>query len=136
MIGHILLIDDDPDEWDIFNEALQEVCEKCKCTYADGALDGLNMLRFIRPDVIFLDINMSKVNGFECLERIKKIDTFYAVPVIIYSNGIQDETFKKAIKMGAIACIRKPTGIPDLVKVLDHVINIKEPLSSLGTRFI
>ena len=119
MIGHILLIDDDPDEWDIFNDALQEVCEKCKCTYADGAMDGLNMLRFIRPDVIFLDINMSKVNGFECLERIRKIDTFSAVPVIIYSNGIQEETFKTALKMGAVACIRKPTRIVDLVKVLD-----------------
>jgi CheY-like chemotaxis protein len=136
MIGHILLIDDDPDEWDIFNEALQEVCEKCKCTYADGALDGLNMLRFIRPDVIFLDINMSKVNGFECLERIRKIDTFSAVPVVIYSNGIQEETFKMAIKMGAVACIRKPSAIPDLVKVLDHVINVNEPLAALGTRFI
>lgn len=136
MIGHILLIDDDPDEWDIFSEALQEICDSCKCTYADGALDGLNMLRFIRPDVIFLDINMSKVNGFECLERIKQIDNFASVPVIIYSNGIQDETFKKAIKMGAVACIRKPTAIPDLSVVLDHVVNSNQPLSELGTKFI
>lgn len=136
MIGHILLIDDDPDEWDIFNEALQEVCETCKCTYADGALDGLNMLRFIRPDVIFLDINMSKVNGFECLQRIKQIDTFSAVPVIIYSNGIQDGTYEKAIGMGAVACIRKPTGIPELINVLSHVIKSREPLNTLGTRFI
>jgi DNA-binding response OmpR family regulator len=136
MIGHILLIDDDPDEWDIFNEALQEVNDKCKCTYADGALDGLNMLRYIRPDVIFLDINMSKVNGFECLQRIKQIDNFAVVPVIIYSNGIQEETVKKALKMGAVACIRKPTGIPDLVNVLKHVVNTNEPLTALGNRFI
>jgi CheY-like chemotaxis protein len=136
MIGHILLIDDDPDEWDIFNEALQEVCATCKCTYADGALDGLNMLRFIRPDVIFLDINMSKVNGFECLQRIKMIDTFQNVPVVIYSNGIQDDTLARATKMGAVACIRKPTGIPELIVVLRHVIQSAEPLEQLGTRFI
>jgi CheY-like chemotaxis protein len=136
MIGHILLIDDDPDEWDIFNEALTEVCDSCKCTYADGALDGLNMLRFIRPDVIFLDINMSKVNGFECLERIKLIDTFLTVPVVIYSNGIHDESIRKAMSLGAVACIRKPTGIPELVSILNHVINSNEPLSALGTRFI
>ncbi|RYG01634.1 MAG: response regulator [Chitinophagaceae bacterium] len=136
MIGHILLIDDDPDEWDIFNEALQEVCDKCKCTYADGALDGLNMLRYIRPDVIFLDINMSKVNGFECLQRIKQIDNFASVPVVIYSNGIMDETVRKANELGAIACIRKPTGIPDLAIVLDHVINSNEPLEALGNKFI
>jgi len=136
MRGHILLIDDDPDEWDIFNEALQQVCETCKCTYADGALDGLNMLRYIRPDVIFLDINMSKVNGFECLQRIKQIDNFSVVPVIIYSNGIMDETFAKAMKMGANACIRKPTGIPDLIKILSHVVHSDEPLSAIGTRFI
>ncbi len=136
MRGHILLIDDDPDEWDIFNEALQLVSESCKCTYADGALDGLNMLRYIRPDVIFLDINMSKVNGFECLQRIKQIDNFAMVPVIIYSNGIQGDTFEKAMKMGANACIRKPAGIPDLVKVLRHVVHSEEPLSAIGTRFI
>jgi CheY-like chemotaxis protein len=136
MIGHILLIDDDPDEWDIFSEALQEICDSCKCTYADGALDGLNMLRFIRPDVIFLDINMSKVNGFECLQRIKQIDNFASVPVIIYSNGIQEETVKKAMKMGAVACIRKPTAIPDLSVVLDHVVNSNQPLSEIGSKFI
>jgi DNA-binding response OmpR family regulator len=136
MIGHILLIDDDPDEWDIFNEALQEICDKCKCTYADGALDGLNMLRFIRPDVIFLDINMSKVNGFECLQRIKQVDNFSAVPVIIYSNGIQEETVAKATKMGAVACIRKPTGISDLAAILKYLIETNEPLSELGTRFV
>ena len=67
---------------------------------------------------------------------LSEVLTYLNYEVIIYSNGIQDETFKKALKMGAVACIRKPTGIPALVKVLDHVINVNEPLASLGTRFI
>ena len=83
MRGHILLIDDDPDEWDIFNEALQQVCESCKCTYADGALDGLNMLRYIRPDVIFLDINMPAMNGWEFLERYAALDRQQKANVVI-----------------------------------------------------
>lgn len=136
MKKHLLLIDDDSDEWDFFNEAVDQMQVPCKCTYADGAIDGIQMLRFISPDLIFLDINMSKVNGFECLEQLKKEPSTQNIPVVIYSIGLNPALCKKAIDNGAIACVKKFSSIPALTKALEEIISMEVPLSSIGEKYL
>lgn len=135
MKKHLFLIDDDPDEWDFFNEAVDQMKVPCKCTYADGALDGLQMLRYIQPDIIFLDINMSRINGLECLDSLKSNEAYKEVPVIIYSIGLNASLCKQAIQAGAIACVRKLSSITALSRVLEEIVTMEESLESIGEKY-
>lgn len=118
----ILLIDDDNDELDIFNLALNEEQIAYICSYARNAKEALKALSMFVPDFIFLDTNMPGMNGIDCLEEIKKIKTVEEVPVIMYSTYMDDIVCKKAMKLGATACIQKPDEILRLRKILKRII--------------
>jgi CheY-like chemotaxis protein len=122
MHKHFFLIDDDPDELDIFSEALREVDAGCTCTWADSPFSALVKLQTETPDIIFLDINMPRMDGFECLQEIRKLDNLAHIPVILYSNGINDEACKKAIRLGAAGCVRKAADIPKLTQIIKRVM--------------
>jgi PleD family two-component response regulator len=113
MTKTILLIDDDEDELEIFNGALTQVPFPIECTQATSTEEGLKMLKTFKPDYIFVDYNMPRQNGLVCLEEIKKIHELENIPVILYSNYIDSEMEKKAMKLGATLCMKKPfmTGI-------------------------
>ncbi|MET0242217.1 MAG: response regulator [Flavitalea sp.] len=122
MYTNFFLIDDDPDELDIFAEALTEVDPRFTCTWANSPSKALDILQDKTPDVIFLDINMPRMDGYECLQEIKKIDNVANVPVIMYSNGINTEACNRALALGAAGCVRKAADIPKLTNIIRNVI--------------
>lgn len=105
---HILLVDDDLDEFEFFLMALEKMPSLFKCTYAGGGTEALNLLNEIEPDFIFLDMNMPARNGLECLKEIKKIEKYRHIPIIIYSTTIDESIAKKALALGAVQCLTKP----------------------------
>lgn len=119
----ILLIDDDEDEQVIFTEALKEVSSSIKCIFAITAEEGLKLVRHLQPSCVFLDINMPMLNGFECLEYIKKDEHLDKIPVVIYSTGINKSVSERAIKEGATACIKKEGSIHELASSLKKFLS-------------
>ncbi len=118
MKTHILLIDDDIDEMKTFVEALKEVVEPFKCTYASNGIHALKMLFYLRPEAIFVDYNMPAMNGLEFIEEIKKNEQLRYIPVFLYSRHINADTKEKAEEMGIAGCMEKPASIEGLVKAL------------------
>ena len=102
MKTHVCLIDDDPDELDIFMDALNRMDMPCKCTSAESGEHALQMLGYLSPDFIFLDMNMPRMSGLECLVEIRKMHQFDKIPVILYSTGMNDITRARALALGAI----------------------------------
>ena len=85
-----LLIDDDLDDQEIFSLCLKHIDDNVQCRVANNGIDALNILskdQEYTPDVIFLDINMPKMNGLACLEKLKEILTS--------KRGLDIETFNK-----------------------------------------
>ena len=117
-----MLIDDDDDELEIFIIALNESGVEYNCNFARSAEQALMILQGLVPDFIFLDINMPKINGFKCLQEIKKIKDIKDTPVIIYSTGINDENRRDALAMGASACIQKPRQLKSLTETLKMIL--------------
>jgi DNA-binding response OmpR family regulator len=74
------------------------------------------------PDFIFLDINMPRLNGFNCLRELKERNALHDVAVVIYSSDIPEETSKKAIGMGAAFCVEKTAAIGTLSKKLQAIL--------------
>lgn len=121
MYNTILLIDDDQDDTDLFVEALAEINPAITCYHAiDGrqALDKLLTKQIRRPDIIFLDINMPGMNGWQCLKSLKGQELLQQIPVIMYSTSSAQRDRDIATDLGALGFLTKPTDYRDLKKAL------------------
>lgn len=118
----ILLIDDDQEEFHILNHALQVAGLPHSCIWANGIERATQLLCEVLPDYIFIDYNMPKENGLACLEKIRKIKAIQDVPVVFYSNSIDETTRLQARERGASFCMEKPNSLSKLVANLIDIM--------------
>ena len=121
----ILFVDDDPDDYDIFCDALKTAKPKSKCLHVEdgqAAIDFLNDRISTLPDYIFLDINMPIMGGKECLMKIKQNPKLKMIPVFMYSTTTSPIEINECKKLGAQDFIVKPATFRNLVNTLKEVI--------------
>ena len=84
-----MLVDDDRDDQEIFLMALQKADATMTCCVANDGVEGVKTLSDFSytPRYIFIDINMPKMNGIDCLEQIRKLDHLRNSLVIMYSTS-------------------------------------------------
>ena len=104
----LLLVDDEP-------LILEVLTEHFKNEPPSGA-DALGALLRARPDVVFLDINMPRMNGIEVLKDIKRIDA--SIAVIMVTANEQITLAAEALTAGAFAYVPKPFDF----RYLDHML--------------
>lgn len=123
MKQHILLIDDEQDELELLLEALQQVPvdDGFKCTYAANASHALIMLRYLVPDVIFVDMNMPGLSGLDFLGHIRSDDKLKNVRIFLFSNSITENVREKASKLGASGCINKANNLQGMTDELKNI---------------
>lgn len=112
-----ILIDDDPDDQLVFSLAITELNKSVFCVAFGNALEALTKLEddaAFSPDLIFLDLNLPGINGFECLTRIKRNPKLSHIPVVIYTTSSRQEDILKTKNLGAAAFITKPFLMADL----------------------
>ena len=122
---HVLLADDDLDDCDLFKTALTELPVNAHLGViynGDQLLVELNLESFQLPDVLFLDLNMPRKNGTECLQVIKSTDRLKEIPVIVFSTSVPETLAKKLIALGAKDCIRKPSTFQDLKGIILKIL--------------
>lgn len=119
-----LLIDDDFDDQEVFVTAAAEVNSATTCQVISDARDALQFLRRTTdlPDLIFLDINMPRMNGFEFLVELKKDERLQYIPVIFYSTTRDESQIAKATRLGASGFITKTNHYDSLCKILGHFL--------------
>jgi CheY-like chemotaxis protein len=116
----ILLIDDDQEELIILRQAIEMAGLSHYCIWAENMERAEKLLSEVMPDLILIDFNMPIMNGLACLEKIRKMDNFHRVPIVIYSSSIDDRTRKLADAQGA-SCVEKPTSILQLIQYLKKI---------------
>jgi len=129
----ILLADDDKDDCFLFREALSELSIP---TNLETVYDGEQLMSYLNdradrlPHVLFLDLNMPRKNGFECLSEIKHNDKLKDLPVVMFSTSYprdmhyENDIMKLLYKIGARDYIRKPENF-NLLKEVIHDILVK-----------
>ena len=126
----IMIIDDDPDDIAFFCEALSEIDASIKCVTAYGGEQALSMLRAnqaIAPDIIFMDLNMPRMNGRECLECIKSDVSISDIPVVVYTTSRTEDDFEVTTKLGAVYFLTKPNKFDDLKNAIELIFRSKWP---------
>ena len=122
LIKRILLIDDDHDDCVLFEAALSEVSSSIKVDALNVCEEVLQALDNCGPDVIFLDINLPKVNGFKCLKEIQSSAQHCRIPIIMYSSSNNPKEVNIAYGYGATLFFKKPTRYLELVESLKSIL--------------
>lgn len=124
---HIMLADDDEDDRLFFKEAFEEVKIKYKIsTFNDGEqlMDYLYVANNPLPDIIFLDLNMPRKSGIECLKEIRNNERLQKISVAIYSTSSSEQDIEDTFVSGANVYIKKPNDFNMLKKILSDVVHI------------
>jgi CheY-like chemotaxis protein len=117
----ILLADDDTDDCIFFRRAIQELQLSTNLITVHDGEELMSMLTdesCVLPDVLYLDLNMPRKNGFECLTEIKKSEKLNRFPVVIFSTSFEQEVVNQLYINGAQFFIRKPAEFQQFKKII------------------
>lgn len=121
----LLMAEDDPDDRLLLEEAMFEVEGGHEIDFAP---DGEAILELLRsgaptPDLVLLDLNMPRMNGFEALEEIRRDAVLRILPVVVLTTSTASDDIVKAYRLGASAFLSKPEsfrGLVELLRCLTH----------------
>lgn len=139
MAIEFLLVDDDTDDSDLIFEVLNEINSYVKYTYAMEGPEALALLdNGYMPNIVFLDINMPGMNGWQCLSKLKANDRFKDIPVVMYSTSSYQHEIEKAFELGALAFFTKPNHYSLLKKNMKIILDAIEAgtLESLNKKVL
>jgi CheY-like chemotaxis protein len=123
----VFLADDDEDDCMLFQEALNDMDRKVELTVSR---DGEELMNTFDekvpppPNVLFLDLNMPRKSGFECLKEMRKSDKLKDIPVVVFSTSADNDHIKKTFHDGANYYARKPGNFVELKKLIEQVLAI------------
>lgn len=136
-----LLVDDDPDDTFLFSEVLHDVDPSIGFHTAANGQEALDMLKNSTslPDLIFLDLNMPRMGGVECLSMLKSDEALKNIPVIIYTTSSQSKDIEVTIQKGAVCFITKPSNMKELTEILSTITRslpggLEGAIRSLGNK--
>jgi len=122
---HILLADDDENDRQLFKEAFEELNIK---TIVRTVNNGIQLMQWLNrknirlPDLLFLDLNMPRKNGLECLKDIKSNKKLKDISISIYSTSDNEIDIEETFLNGANAYITKPNNFNKLKQVLEKAV--------------
>ncbi len=121
----IILVDDDFEDAEFFQYAVNVVgtpidflhVESSECLFKTLAVNPTDL-----PDLIFLDLNLPKVDGFQCLKELKSSCNYTKIPVLIYSTSSDEQDKELAKELGAVDFISKPFELSTLIEKLKSIV--------------
>ena len=122
---NILLADDDENDRMIFQEAFEEIKIK---TSIHTVNNGIQLMEYLKtkntnlPDILFLDLNMPRKNGLECLREIRNDKKLNDISIAIYSTSASEKDIEETFRLGANVYINKPTDFAILKQALAKAI--------------
>lgn len=126
-IIRVLLADDDKEDRTDFIEAFETLRIK---TQVQTVKDGVELMEYLKdpssvlPHVLFLDLNMPKKSGLECLNEIKQIERLKNITIVIYSTSSSEKDIEETFLKGANVYLKKPAHLTVLKKSLLHVLTV------------
>ena len=121
-VKSILLIDDDPDDRDLFKNALSLVDASVQLDCAKNGVEALDRLQQQAPDIIFLDLNMPLMPGLEFLAKLKKTVDLNEIPVIIFTTSSAERDIEETALLDADEYIVKPSNFRQIVADIKRVL--------------
>jgi CheY-like chemotaxis protein len=128
--GVIFYCDDDDDDLMIFLDIIKQIDPEFQCITSSDCEDALQILSSgdITPDLIFLDIKMTKMSGIELLAWLKRYHALQDVPIVMYSTSLNKRETDYCIELGASAVIPKLFSLEESIKQIQETLNTYLPV--------
>lgn len=124
----ILLVEDNAADILLLEEALADIAVKINLHVVNNGEEAISYLQqvepfkaAIRPDLILLDLNLPKKNGFEVLEEIKQDSKLQQIPVVILSTSQAPEDVSRSYQLHANCYISKPSDLGRFMVVVQSI---------------
>jgi CheY-like chemotaxis protein len=124
----ILLVEDNPGDVRLTKEALQDA-KVCNSMFVVG--DGIEAIAYlrgenqytnaVRPDLILLDLNLPRMNGFEVLDAIKEDPNLKRIPVVVLTTSQAEQDIIQSYNLYANAYVTKPVDLEQFIKVIKAI---------------
>lgn len=113
-VGRILVVDDEPVVLELVSDVVRDLSRAFEVEVARDAFDAGRFVATFRPQLIFLDLMMPGVDGFEVCNRLKKDKATKDTEVIAITGYYTEANTKRILNAGAVACLRKPLDITEV----------------------
>lgn len=123
---NIFLVDDDVDDQLFFTDALKEIDSGISCAIANNGREALEHLRkmTLLPEILFLDLNMPFMNGYECLSQLKNEVRLSRIPVVIFTTSNDPKDAEITHQLGAEVFLSKPSEYRLLREKLEKILSL------------
>ena len=105
----ILLLEDDPDDLENFEQALTEYASDCELTVVSNGATFMQLINQLNPpDIIVLDLNVPRITGLDCLRQIRLQSALDMVPIYILTGSRNLLEKEKCMAAGVTKYFTKP----------------------------
>jgi response regulator RpfG family c-di-GMP phosphodiesterase len=122
----LILIDNNQDDLQFMKEAISSVdphVQSLSFIYADEAMKALRHDLVVKPDTIFINVNMPAKSGLKCFLELRNNDIFNDVPIIVYAPRITSEIVESLKDSGATMTFEKPNTIRGWKETMNGILN-------------
>ena len=124
----ILLVEDSPTDAHLAMRAFSQSTYESTVSHAKDGSEALAMLRregsfheCPRPDLIFLDLNMPRVNGRQVLDELRVDPDLGLIPIVVLSTSTDDADVVDAYRLGTNSYVVKPVDLNEFFRVIEAV---------------
>ncbi|WP_290698290.1 EAL domain-containing protein [Amphritea sp.] len=128
----IMMVDDEPIMMEIVQAHLEDAGYSNFISVEDSR-EAFDVLTHRRPDILFLDLVMPEVSGFDVLRRIRDYDEFAYLPVIVLTSSTDSRSKLKALELGATDFLSKPVDASELKLRLRNTLTVKAYVDQLAS---
>ena len=121
----ILVIEDTPEYRIVVKHILSK--KQFQVSEAENGTDGIAIALRELPELIVCDIGLPDMTGFEILERLLKEPSMVNTKFIFLTALEDEESMKRAMRLGATNFLSKPVTAPELLEAVDHVFSTEKP---------
>jgi excisionase family DNA binding protein len=125
-VGRILVVDDEPVVLELIRDVVKELSHKFEVEVAKDAFDAGRLVVSFRPQLIFLDLMMPGVDGFEVCARLKKDPQTTNTEVIAITGYYTETNMERILNAGAAACLKKPLDVLEVRGRVIDAFNLKD----------
>ncbi len=125
----VVIVDDEQDARSLLKEFISQYQEFSVIGEADNGVEAVQLINQLKPDTVFLDIQMPGLNGFEVLSQLLEI------PEVIFSTAF-DHYAIKAFEVHAVDYLLKPYGKKRFENALNRVLKNQESLIPLTEKLL
>lgn len=117
----LLYVEDNPSNLQLMID-LCETLDGVSLATADTPLDGIELARRNKPDLIIMDINLPGMSGFEVLQKLHELPETSGIPVIALSAAAMPREIERGLALGFKHYLTKPLHVPTFLEAIDDVL--------------